>query len=131
MTDKFLPPGWPRPSGYANAAAGRGRVLALAGQVGWNPKTEQFESTDFVLQVRQALRNVVDVLRAAQASPAEVVRMTWYITDRNAYMSTLPDIGHAYREVFGAHYPAMSLVIVAGLLEPGAQVEIEVTAVVP
>ncbi len=131
MTDKFLPPGWPRPSGYANAAAGRGRVIALAGQVGWNPKTGQFESEDFVYQVRQALRNVVDVLRAAQASPAEVVRLTWYITDRTAYTTRMAEIGQAYREVFGAHYPAMSLVIVAGLLEPAAKVEIEATAVVP
>ena len=131
MTDKFLPPGWPRPSGYANAAAGRGRVIALAGQVGWNPRTAQIESDDFVFQVRQALRNVVDVLRAAQASPAEVVRLTWYITDRNVYLSRLAEIGQAYREVFGTHYPAMSLVVVAGLLEPRAKVEIEATAVVP
>jgi enamine deaminase RidA (YjgF/YER057c/UK114 family) len=131
MTDRFLPPGWPRPSGYSNAVSARGRVIALAGQVGWNPRTLAIESDDFVEQVRQALRNVVDVLRAAQASPSEVVRLTWYITDRAEYDSRLADVGHAYREVFGTHYPAMTLVIVAGLLEPRAKVEIEATAVLP
>jgi len=131
MTEKFLPPGWPRPLGYSNAVSARGRVIALAGQVGWNPRTLAIESDDFVEQVRQALRNVVDVLRAAQASPSEVVRITWYITNREEYASRLADIGHAYREVFGAHYPAMTLVVVAGLLEPRAKVEIEATAVLP
>ncbi|HEY2805945.1 MAG TPA: RidA family protein [Gemmatimonadales bacterium] len=131
MSESVLPPGWVRPSGYANAIIARGRVIALAGQVGWNPRTLQIESTDFVHQVRQALRNIVDVLRAAQVTPAEVVRLTWYITDRDAYQRNLAEIGRAYREVFGSHYPAMTLVIVAGLLEPAAKIEIEATAVVP
>jgi enamine deaminase RidA (YjgF/YER057c/UK114 family) len=130
MSETILPPGWPRPSGYANGIAASGRVIAVAGQVGWNPRTQQIESDDFVAQTRQALRNVVDVLRAARATPAQVVRMTWYVTDRAAYLGSLKQVGQAYREVFGAQYPAMTLVVVAGLLEPRARIEIEVTAVV-
>ena len=130
MSEMILPPGWPRPSGYSNAAAAHGRIIAVAGQVGWNPQTMQFASDDFVEQTRQALRNVVDVLRAGRATPAQVIRLTWYVTDRAAYMGALEGVGKAYREVFGPHYPAMTLVVVAGLLEPRAKVEIEATAVV-
>jgi len=131
MSDTILPGGWPRPSGYANAISAQGRIVALAGQVGWDPVTEQIVGDDFVAQTRQALRNVVAILHAANVHQRQVVRMTWYITGRIEYMATLADVGKAYREVFGPHYPAMTLVIVAGLLEPGAKVEIEATAVVP
>jgi enamine deaminase RidA (YjgF/YER057c/UK114 family) len=130
--DTVNPAHWPRPSGYSNAilAPAGGRVLALAGQVGWNPLTATVETDDFVLQVRQALENVVTVLEAAGARTDQVVRMTWYVTDRRAYLDNLAGVGAAYREVFGRHYPAMTLVIVAGLVEERALVEIEATAVV-
>ena len=132
MTNQvLLPPGWPRPKGYANGVAATGRVIAVAGQVGWNPKTAQFESDDFVEQTAQALRNVVAVLQAAGALPRNVVRLTWYITDRASYATNAPAIGQTYRQIFGPHYPAMTLVVVAGLLEPRARVEIEATAVIP
>ena len=131
MSETIQPDGWPRPSGYANAVSAAGRVIALAGQVGWNPRTTQFESDSLVAQAAQALRNVVAILEAAGAQPRHVVRLTWYVTDRLAYQNATRDIGAAYREMFGTHYPAMTLVIVAGLLEPRALVEIEATAVVP
>ena len=130
MSETIQPHGWPRPSGYSNGSAAHGRLIAVAGQVGWNPQTMQFESDDFVIQTRQALRNVVDVLKAARATPAQVIRLNWYITDRAAYVASLKDVGKAYREVFGPVYPAMTLVVVAALLEQRARVEIEATAVV-
>ena len=127
----ILPDGWPQPRGYANAMAATGRVIALAGQVGWNPRTQKIESTDFVEQVRVALENIVAVLGAAGATAADVVRMTWFITDRDAYLQNTKRIGGVYRDVCGRHYPPMSVVIVSGLIEAGAQVEIEATAIVP
>ena len=123
------PEGWPRPSGYSNGMIAEGRVLALAGQIGWNPATRVFDTKDFVGQTRQALANVVSVLEAAGARPANVVRLTWYITDRQAYLNSAKALGAAYRELFGQHYPAMSVVVVAGLLEAEALVEIEALAV--
>jgi enamine deaminase RidA (YjgF/YER057c/UK114 family) len=125
------PPGWPRPTGYANGVMSVGRVLAVAGQIGWNPATEKFETDEMAAQARQALDNLVVVLRAAGAEPRHVVRLTWYITDRGDYIAARPEIGEAYRELFGDHYPAMSVVVVAGLLAKRAKVEIEATAVVP
>ncbi len=125
------PEGWARPSGYANGVAARGEVLAIAGQVGWNPATCRVESADLVVQARTALENVAAVVRAAGGVPENVVRMTWYVVDRDAYSGALRALGAAYREVFGRHYPAMTLIVVAGLLEPGALVEIEATAVLP
>lgn len=125
------PPGWPRPSGYANAVISSGRLLAISGQIGWNPTTEAFETDEMAAQVRQALDNLVVVLRAAGAEPRHVVRLTWYVTDRADYMASRREIGEAYRELFGEHYPAMSVVVVAGLLNRRAKVEIEATAVVP
>jgi len=104
-------------------------VVAVAGQVGWNPVTHQFETDDFVGQVRQALLNVEVVLEAAGCTILDVVRVTWYLTDRGAYVANQKRVGEVWREVFGKHYPAMTLVIVAGLLEAKAKVEIEVTAV--
>jgi enamine deaminase RidA (YjgF/YER057c/UK114 family) len=131
MSDAILPPGWPRPSGYANGISARGRIVVVAGQVGWDPVTERIVSDDFVAQTRQVLHNIVAVLHAANAHQRQVVRLTWYVTVRAEYLASLADVGRAYREVFGSHFPAMTLVIVAGLLEPGAKVEIEATAVVP
>lgn len=125
------PEGWPRPSGYSNGVAATGRVIAIAGQIGWNPATQQFASEDFVAQVSTALENVVTVLQAAGAAPRDVVRLTWYITDRAAYVQNTARIGEVYRAVFGKNYPAMSVVVVAGLIEEKALVEIEATAVIP
>ena len=124
------PEGWPRPRGYANAISARGEIVALAGQVGWNPVTQQFESDDFVAQVEQALRNIVTVLSAVGAHPEDVIRLTWYVTSKSAYVDNTRAIGEVYRAVFGAHYPAMTLVVVAALVEDRALVEIEATAVV-
>jgi enamine deaminase RidA (YjgF/YER057c/UK114 family) len=125
------PPGWPRPTGYSNGVMAAGRVVAVAGQIGWNPTTEQFETDEMAAQARQALDNLVVVLRAAGAQPRDVVRLTWYVTDRADYITARQEIGEAYRELFGDHYPAMSVVVVAGLLARRAKVEIEATAVVP
>jgi enamine deaminase RidA (YjgF/YER057c/UK114 family) len=125
------PAGWPRPRGYSSGVDARGRLVFVAGQVGWNPLTERIESEDFVHQARQALCNVVAVLGAADAAPVDVVRFTWYITDRDEYVAARGAVGEAYRQVMGRHYPAMSVVIVAALIEPGAKIEIEATAVVP
>jgi 2-aminobenzoate-CoA ligase len=124
------PDGWARPSGYANAASASGRVVFVAGQVGWNPVTCEFEGGNFAEQVRQALENVVAALAAAGARPDQITRLTWYITDRYAYLEQRHAIGVHYREIIGRHFPAMSVVVVAGLIEPGALVEIEATAVV-
>ena len=127
---RFLQPdGWVPPRGYANGVAAEGRMVFVAGQIGWNARGE-FESDDFVAQVEQALANVVAVLRAGGATPADLVRMTWYVTDKAAYLARQRDVGEAYRRVIGRHFPAMTLVVVAGLLEARALVEIEATAVV-
>src|SRR5438552_2162760 len=133
MTDeRFLSPeGWPRGNGYAHGVTSRGRFVFIAGQVGWNPLTQRFETDDLEEQVAQALRNVVVVLRAAVAEPGHITRMTWYVTDKQAYLSAQAKIGEAYRNVLGKHFPAMSVVEVKGLIEPRAKVEIEATAVVP
>lgn len=131
MSEVIQPEGWPQPSGYANGIVATGRVLAIAGQIGWNPETLKFRSEGFIDQVRTTLENVVTVLRAAGAGPEHVVRMTWFITDRSAYVENTRLIGEVYRDVFGKHYPAMSVVVVAGLVEQKAKVEIEATAVLP
>ena len=124
------PEGWPRPHGYADGVIAEGRVLSISGQIGWDPVTCTFATDDFAEQTAQALRNVVAVLRAGGAGPEHLVRLTWYVTDRAAYVAARRAIGAAYREILGAHYPAMSVVVVAGLLEERARVEIEATAVV-
>jgi enamine deaminase RidA (YjgF/YER057c/UK114 family) len=124
------PQGWDRPAGYSNAVSASGRVVFIAGQVGWNPATSRFEAHDLCGQVRQALRNVVTALAAAGAGPEEITRLTWYITDRDLYRSNRKTIGEVYREILGRHFPAMSVVVVHALLEPEALVEIEATAVV-
>jgi enamine deaminase RidA (YjgF/YER057c/UK114 family) len=125
------PEGWATPKGYANAVDATGRTVFIAGQIGWNPVTAEFETDDFVGQVSQALRNVRAVLDEAGAAPEHLARMTWYVTDRAAYLADTRAIGRAWRESFGRHYPAMTLVVVAGLLEERAKVEIEATAVIP
>jgi enamine deaminase RidA (YjgF/YER057c/UK114 family) len=131
MADAHRVGGWPRPSGYSDAMSATGRIVAIAGQVGWNPVTRRVETGDFAGQVRLALANVREALAAASCAPADVIRVTWYVTSREEYLANLTPVGSAWREVFGKHYPAMTLVIVAELLEPGAKVEVEVTAVAP
>jgi enamine deaminase RidA (YjgF/YER057c/UK114 family) len=123
------PPGWARPSGYASGIAARGTLVFVAGQIGWD--AERRLHGGLAVQTEQALRNVAAVLAEAGARPEHVARMTWYVTDKRDYLAQRGEIGRAYRAVFGAHYPAMTLVEVAGLLEEGALVEIEATAVVP
>jgi enamine deaminase RidA (YjgF/YER057c/UK114 family) len=131
VTIEFLnPPGWPRPKGYSNGIAASGRMVFVAGQIGWNANGE-FDSDDLVDQVAQALRNVVAVLSEGSATPSQIVRMTWYVTDRGEYLARAADIGRVYREIVGKHYPAMSAVEVSALMEAQAKVEIELTAVVP
>ena len=124
------PPDWPRPKGYANGIAARGEMVFVAGQVGWDA-SQTIASERLDEQVRQALRNIVAILEQAGAGPEHIVRMTWYATDKSEYLEAAKEVGAAYRDVIGSHYPAMSLVEVAGLIEPGAKIEIEATAVIP
>lgn len=124
------PQHWPRPKGYANGVIASGRQLYIAGQIGWNARGE-FETDDLVRQIEQALQNVVEVLAAAGGSPKNIVRLNWYVTEKNEYASRQAEIGEAYRRVLGRHFPAMTLLVVAGLLESRAKVEIEATAVLP
>ena len=123
------PPGWKVPKGYANGVAARGTLVFVGGQIGWNAQ-QQFECDDFVGQARQALANVRAVLAEAGARPDDIVRMTWYVTDRGEYLSGLRELGAAYREIIGRHFPAMTAVEVSALVESRAKVEIEATAVV-
>lgn len=125
------PEGWAAPRGYSDGILASGRMVFVSGQVGWNPATGQFETDDFAEQTAKALANVVSVLRAAGADPAQLVRLTWYVTDREEYLDARAAIGTAYRRIIGTHYPTMTLVVVAGLLEEQARVELEATAVVP
>ncbi|MEP6999936.1 MAG: RidA family protein [bacterium] len=131
MQRALEPDGWPSPNGYSNGVAARGAMVFLAGQIGWNPATAVFDTDDFVLQVRQALANVVTLLAEAGADPRHLVRLTWFITDRDAYLSARSEIGVAYREVMGRNYPPMSVVVVSALIEARALVEIEATAILP
>jgi enamine deaminase RidA (YjgF/YER057c/UK114 family) len=128
--DVLQPPGWAKPIGYANGIAAKGRQIFVAGQIGWNPETCQFETDDFAAQTAQALRNVAAVLQTAGAEPRHVVRMTWYITDKAAYLAGRREIGQAWRDIMGRHFPAMAVVVVSALIEDRAKVEIEATAVV-
>lgn len=131
MSFQFLqPPDWTPPKGYANGIAARGTQVFVGGQIGWNAQ-QQFETDDFIAQCKQALQNVVAVLAQAKAGPEHMVRMTWYVVSRDEYNARLKELGAVYREVLGKHFPAMTCVQVAGLMEARAQVEIEVTAVVP
>ncbi len=123
------PAGWPRPRGYANGIEATGRLVIVGGQIGWD-ETETFQSDDFVEQVRQTLKNTLAVLAEADAGPEHVVRMTWYITDRDEYLARGREIGAVYRELMGKNFPAMAMVQVVALMESRAKVEIETTAVV-
>jgi len=124
------PPDWAPPKGYANGIAARGTTIFVGGQIGWNGQ-QQFESDDFVTQARQALRNVLAVMAEAGAGPEHITRMTWYVTDKHEYVASYRALGAAYREVVGRHFPAMTAVQVAALIEDRAKVEIEATAMVP
>ena len=124
------PSHWRAAKGFANGVAAEGRQVFVAGQIGWNGE-QQFASDDFVVQVEQALTNIVEVLAEAGATPEHLVRLTWYVTDKREYVSRLREVGQAYRRVIGRHFPAMTLVQVVALVEDRAKVEIEATAVVP
>jgi enamine deaminase RidA (YjgF/YER057c/UK114 family) len=124
------PPGFKRPKGYSNGIVATGRMVFVAGQVGWDEQ-EVFRSDDLVDQIRQALKNVVAILAEAGAGPANIVRMNWYLADAADYNARLADIGDVYRELIGRHFPAMMALQVAGFIEDGAKVEIEVTAMLP
>ena len=126
----LLPPGWPRPKGYSNGISVRGRLIFTAGVIGWDTD-EQLVSSDLVDQFRQVLLNTLAILAVDGAGPEHIVRMTWYVVDRDDYVANLPRIGAVYRELMGRHYPTMAVVQAAGLVEPGALIEIETTAVVP
>ncbi len=128
---KLLQPAeWLPPKGYANGIVARGALIFVGGQIGWNPQ-QRFDSDDFIVQTRTALLNIVAVLREAGAGPEHMVRMTWYILDRDEYVARLKELGTVYREIIGRCFPTMSCVEVSRLVEPRAKVEIEVTAVIP
>ena len=124
------PEGWAKPIGYANGVAATGRTVFVGGQVGWNAACE-FESDDFVEQVRQTLKNVVAILAEGGAEPTHITSMTWYFTDKKEYLGNLKGIGQAYREIIGRHFPAMAAMQVVALVEDRAKIEIQATAVVP
>ncbi len=128
--DVLQPVGWVRPKGYANGIAATGRMVLTAGVIGWTAE-EKIEADDFVGQFRQVLQNTLAILAEGGAGPEHIVRMTWYITDRDEYLAAARDVGAIYRELLGRNFPAMAVVIVAGLIEPAAKLEIETMAVVP
>jgi enamine deaminase RidA (YjgF/YER057c/UK114 family) len=130
MKRTLLPAGWTQPRGYANGVAARGTQVFIAGQIGWDAN-EQFQSDEFAAQARQALANVVAVLREAGGRPEHLVRLTWYVTDKREYLAALKDVGKAFRELIGDYAIAMSAVQVVALIEDSAKVEIEATAVIP
>jgi enamine deaminase RidA (YjgF/YER057c/UK114 family) len=130
MWKVLQPEGWAPAKGYANGISARGRQVFVAGMIGWNGQA-QFETDDFVAQCKQALQNIVDTLACGDAGPQHMVRMTWYVKDKRAYLARGRELGKVYQEVMGRHYPVMTLVQVADLVEDRAQVEIEVTAIVP
>lgn len=125
----LLPPGWPKPKGYANGMLAEGRMVFTGGMIGWD--ATETVADGFVAQVRQTLQNIIDVLAEAGAGPEHLVRLTWYVTDIEEYMASLREVGGAYRDVIGRNYPAMAVVQVVRLVEPAARVEIEATAVIP
>ena len=123
------PTGWAPPRGYSDGMVASGRYVTLAGQIGWNAATGEVETDDFAAQTEQALRNIVTLLTEAGGTPSDLVRLTWFMTSREEYVAARKGIGAAYRAIIGNHFPPMSVVVVAGLLEPRAKVEIEATAV--
>ena len=130
MNKVLQPEGWVKPVGYSNGVAAKGRLVFVAGQIGWNARGE-FETDDFVGQFRQCLKNIVAVLAEAGAEPAHITSMTWYFIDKQDYLTNLKAIGAAYREVIGRHYPAMTAMQIAALIEDRAKIEIQAIAVVP
>ena len=130
MAEFLQPPGWAAPKGYSNGVSTRGRQIYLAGQIGWN-ESQQLVSSRFAVQVKQALQNIVALLAQAGGRPEHLVRLTWFVTNLDEYRAEVKEIGAAYRDVVGRHYPPMSVVQVVSLVEQGAKVEIEATAVVP
>ncbi len=124
------PPGFAKPKGYSNGIVAKGRLVFIAGQVGWTAQ-EKFETSDFAGQARQALKNIVAILAEAGAKPEHVCRMNWYVADANEYNASLKELGAAYRDVMGRNFPVMTALQVAGFVEAGAKLEIEVTAVLP
>jgi enamine deaminase RidA (YjgF/YER057c/UK114 family) len=128
--DFLQPAGWAKPKGYANGVVASGRTVCVSGMIGWDA-AGKFHTDDFAGQVEQALNNIVEVLAEAQAKPEHIVRMTWYVVDKKEYVGAYKEIGEAYRKIIGRHFPTMTAVQVAGLLEDRARVEIEVTAIVP
>ena len=130
MNKVLQPEGWVKPVGYSNGVAAKGRLVFVAGQIGWNARGE-FETDDFVGQFRQCLKNIVSVLAEAGAEPAHITSMTWYFIDKQDYLTNLKAIGAAYREVIGRHYPTMTAMQVAALIEDRAKIEIQAMAVVP
>ena len=130
MNRVLLPEGWPRPKGYSNGVEAAGRMIFVAGQIGWTPEGA-FVETGFVGQFRQTLENTLAVLAEAGAGPEHIVRMTWYVVDKREYLAGLRDIGTVWRTLIGPHYPAMAVVEVKGLIEDAARIEIETTAVIP
>ena len=127
----FLNPShWKKPVGYSNGVSARGRLVVTGGIVGWNAQ-QMFETDDFVGQAAQALRSIVDVLAEGGARPEHLVRLTWYVTDKTEYLASLRELGRAYRDIIGRHYPAMAMLQVVALVEDRAKIEIEATAVVP
>ena len=124
------PPGWARAKGFSNGIAASGRLVFIAGQIGWTPECK-WEARDFAGQFRQALKNILEVLKEANGRPEHVVRLTWYVLDKHEYLDSLKNVGEAYRELMGKHYPTMAVVQVSGLVEDEARLEIEATAVIP
>ncbi len=130
MMQILQPPGWSRPKGFSNGIAAKGRLVFIAGQVGWTGQGQWNESS-YAGQFRQALQNILQVLGLAGGRPQHIVRLTWYVLDKKEYLASLTDVGLAYRELMGRHYPTMAVVQVSGLMEDQARLEIEATAVIP
>ncbi len=130
MMQRLQPPGWARPKGFSNGIACSGKLVFIAGQIGWTGQGE-WRDRSFAGQFRQALQNIVDILKEAKGRPEHIVRLTWYVLDKQEYLGALKDVGAAYRELMGKHYPTMAVVQVAGLMETEARLEIEATAVIP
>jgi enamine deaminase RidA (YjgF/YER057c/UK114 family) len=124
------PPGWARPKGFSNGIACRGNIVFIAGQIGWTGQGE-WKERSFAGQFRQALANILDVLKEAKGGPQHIVRLNWYVLDKQEYLASLAEVGAAYRELMGRHYPTMAVVQVSGLVEDEARLEIEATAVIP
>jgi enamine deaminase RidA (YjgF/YER057c/UK114 family) len=130
MIESLQPPGWAKPKGYANGIAATGKLVFTAGQIGWTGEGK-WEARDFAGQFRQALQNCIEVVAQAGGTPQHIVRLTWYVVDKQEYLASLKDVGNAYRALMGRHFPAMAVVQVSALMEPEAKLEIEATAVVP